>query len=186
MGQVKGSAVNARVRFVREKWGEDGWRALRATLDPATRAALEGGGILPHAWFPYAGFIELNVAIDRMYGNGDLQLCYEMGRYGAEVNLPTLYRIFMRFGSPMYLFEKSARLWQVNYDSGRMVPVAEGRSEVRLRIEEFDDPHRAHCMSVLGWASRGLELTGAKLILADEGLCRTRGDEACEMSLKWR
>jgi hypothetical protein len=185
VAQVKGSTVTARIRFVRERWGEDGWRALKTALDPATRAAVETR-VLPHDWFPYEAFIELNVGIDRLYGTGDLALCYEMGRYGAEVNLPTLYRIFFRFGSPMYLFEKAARLWQVNYDSGRLVPVAEGPSEIRLRIEDFESPHRAHCLSVLGWASRAIELTGAKVQLADEGLCRTRGDEACEMSLKWR
>ncbi len=185
MAQVKGSAVTARIRWVREKHGEDGWRALRATLEPSSRAALEKG-VLPHDWCGFDVFVDLNVAIDRRFGAGDLALCYEMGRYGAQVNLPTLYRIFLRFGNPMFMFEKAARLWQVNYDSGRLVPTAEGPAEARMRIEEFDTPHRAHCLSVLGWASRAVELTGAKLLFADEGLCRTRGDDACEMTLRWK
>ncbi|MBI2893331.1 MAG: hypothetical protein HYY06_07240, partial [Deltaproteobacteria bacterium] len=114
------------------------------------------------------------------------QLCLEMGRFGATVNLPTIYRVFLRFGSPMFLLQKASRLWQVNYDSGALVATREGKQGARLRIEAFDRPHRAHCLSVLGWSSRAVELTGFKVVSAREEKCRTRGDEACELVLDWK
>lgn len=59
------------------------------------------------------------------------------------------------------------------------------RLNVRLRIHDFGRPHRAHCMSVLGWAERSAELSGADIRFSDEVACRTRGAEACELFVEW-
>jgi hypothetical protein len=185
MAQVKGSAITSRVRYVRDRFGESAIRQVKIALGDKHRSALEGK-VLPHAWVPYELFIALNTEIDRLFGKGDLALCREMGRYSAEVNLPTLYRIFYRLGTPMFIFSKAARLWQVHYDSGEMVPVQDGEDCVRLRIQGFDEPHRAHCLSVLGWAEQSVEISGAEVYDAREEKCRTRGDEVCELVLRWR
>jgi hypothetical protein len=141
--------------------------------------------MLPHQWEPYDAFVDVNVTADRLFGKGDLELCFEMGRYGAEVNLPTLYRIFYRLGSPLFIFRKAARVWDVHYDSGRIVPVQDDERVIRVKILDFERPHRAHCLSVLGWAARSVEMSGATLIRAEEEKCRTRGDGACEMVCAW-
>jgi len=185
MAHVKGSAILARLQFVAERYGATGRPRVLAELSPAVRAELEGG-VLPHQWVSYDLFIELNVAIDKLFGAGDLALCYEMGRYGAEANLPTLYRIFYRLGSPLFIFRKAARLWEVHYDSGRLVPSQEGSHQIRIKVLDFDHPHRAHCLSVLGWAARSVELSGATLERAEEERCRVRGDGACEFTCAWK
>src|SRR5690242_18090758 len=122
MVQVKGSAITARTRYVREQFGERGFRELKDTVTSDHRVLLEGK-ILPHEWVPYSLFIDLNVTADRLFGKGDLQLCYEMGRYGADLNLTTLYKIFYRLNTPQFIFNKASRVWEVHYDSGRLVPV---------------------------------------------------------------
>ena len=185
MAQVKGSAILARLQFVETKFGREARERLVYSLSGASRDAVHAG-VLPHQWAPYSLFIEVNVEIDRLFGKGDLALCYEMGRFGAEVNLPTLYRIFYRLGSPMFIFRKAARLWEVHYDSGRIVPVQDAERIIRVKILDFDEPHRAHCLSVLGWAARSVEMSGATLVRADEERCRLRGDGACEMVCEWK
>lgn len=184
MAQVKGSAVTSRIRFVRERAGEDAYRAVRAALSPGARGHLEGG-VLPHAWVPFELFVELTLEIDRQLGTGDLALCREMGRYGAKVNLPTIYRIFYRLGSLPFILRKASRLWEVHYDSGRLdVETTDGGAT--LTIAAFETPHPAHCLSVLGWAEAAGELSGVKVLEASEELCRTRGDEACRLRLRWQ
>lgn len=185
MAQVKGSAITTRTRYVREKYGERGYRRLRDALTPE-HAAMIDGKVLPHAWVPYSLFIDVNVKADELFGKGDLELCYEMGRYGAELNLPTIYKIFYRLNTPQFIFNKAARLWELHYDSGRLVPVDDGGKSMRIRIEDFAEPHQAHCLSVLGWAERSVELSGATIIERSEDQCRTRGAEACEMTLRWK
>lgn len=185
MSLVKGSAVTSRIRYVRERYGEAAYRRLRDALSAENRELLDAR-VMPHAWVPYGLFIEVNVEADRMFGKGDLALCFEMAKYGAEVNLPTLYRIFYRLNTPQFIFKKAARLWEVHYSSGRLVPGDEGPTSVVIRIEGFESPHPAHCLSVLGWAVRSVELSGAAVTSYAEERCRTRGDDACEMRVTWR
>ena len=184
MVEVKGSAVTARVRFVRDRYGEQGYRKLKDSLSAESRRALDAR-VLPHAWAPFDLFIELNVRADELFGRGDLALCREMGRYSAEVNLPTLYRIFYKLGTPSFILRKAARLWDVHYSSGRLTVVGL-EDGARLRIEDFAEPHRAHCSSVVGWAERSVELSGGTITYAEEELCRTRGDAACELVARWK
>lgn len=184
MGEVKGSAIAARIRFIRERSSEDTLRAIRAQLTPEHRALVERG-VLPHAWVPFELFVSLSVEIDRVLGKGDLALCRELGGYAARVNLPTLYRIFYRIGSLQFILRKAARLWEVHYTSGQM-EAETGDDWAKLRIVGFDTPHRAHCLSVLGWAEASAVLSGVTVIRAEETRCRLHGDDVCELSLGWR
>jgi hypothetical protein len=184
MANVRGAAVTARLRYVRERHGEDGLRHLFAALPAGMRATLEGA--LPEAWVPFDAFVELCVAIDRLFGKGDLALCLELGRYAAEVNLPTHLRLFYRVGSPVYIFRRAAQLWSIHYDSGQLAAMEAGSNVARLEIIDFERPHRVHCLSVLGWAARSLELSGGVILAAEEARCRVRGDETCELMLTWR
>ncbi|MFO0659504.1 MAG: hypothetical protein U0165_06710 [Polyangiaceae bacterium] len=184
MAKVKASAVLSRLQYATAHHGAEGASKLLAALPAESRALISTSDA--HAWLPLEVFIQVNVEADRLWGNGDLSLCYEMGKFGAEANLPTLYRIFYRIGSPMFILSKAARLWEVHYDSGHLLPIQESPSVIRLKISGFSHPHRAHCLSVLGWASRSVELTGAHLLDSHEQRCRLRGDPACELVIAWR
>ncbi len=148
---VKGSAMNARLRFVRERYGDVGLMSLLAEVSPATRAVLEGN-VLPQAWVPFTA----------------------------------LYKLFYRLGSPLYIFRRAAQLWSVHYDSGQLAAMELGDRAARLEIVGFASPHRVHCLSVLGWATRSIELSGGTVVSADEERCRARGDDTCEMAVRWR
>jgi len=186
MSNVKGAAVTARLRYVRERHGEAGLARLLAEVPADVRAVLEAH-VLAQAWVPFDAFLALCVAADRLFGRGDLALCYDLGRYAAEVDLPTVYRIFYRLGSVQYIFRKAAQLWNLHYDSGKLAAMDEGSGKARLEIVGFDHPHRVHCLSVLGWAARSVELSGGEMLRAEEERCRVRdGAETCEIVLRWR
>jgi hypothetical protein len=184
MAQVKGSAVTSRIRYIRDHADEDVYREVKAELSPANRAALEKG-VRPHEWVPYSLFIEMNIAADELLGVGDFALCREMGRYGAKINLPTLYRIFMRLGSVGFILKKASKLWSVHYDSGTLEIEEIGKNAARLTIRDFDAPHKAHCLSVLGWAEGAIELAGSRVVRAVEEQCRTEGADACRFYAEW-
>ena len=50
-----------------------------------------------------------------------------------------------------------------------------GADHQALIIQDVASPHRAHCLSVLGWAAKSIELSGSKVTLAEETRCRTCG-----------
>lgn len=187
-GHIKGSAITARLRYVREHYGEPGVRRLKEALSPDHRKRIEEK-VMPHDWVPMEMFFELCTEIDRLYGRGDLALCRELGRYAAKVNLPTLYRIFYALGSPRFILSRAVRVWEVHYDSGKIDAAFEERPPLEkaiLTVRDFATPNRVHCLSVLGWVERSVELSGGEITDATETTCRTRGDDACRFVVTYR
>jgi hypothetical protein len=180
---VKGSAFRARVQYVDQR-GADARARLMRELDPVTRSFVDGG-FLVNGWYPFAAFVDLNRAIDKLFGAGDYALCRELGRYGCDVNLPTLYRVFFRIGSVPFIIRRAAAAWRVNYDEGMMNVVEQTDGYVLLRISGVPQPHRTHCLSVIGWITRACEISGGKVYDQKER-CKLLGDRECEFEFRYR
>jgi hypothetical protein len=183
MPNVRASAILARLRWVEEHHGKEAKRAILMSLPP-TQASAIMAAVNPNIWVSFGAFVALCEAIDRTYGAGDLAMCRMLGRYAAEVNLPTIYRIFYKLGSFRYIISKASAVWTTHYDSGhastRDIP-----GGVAFIVEGFATPHRAHCLSVLGWMEQSAEISGAKVIEAREVRCRLSGDTSCEFHLRY-
>jgi hypothetical protein len=180
---VKGSALRARLRYIDKHGGKGAMARVVENLAPDTRRIVDAN-ILPSNWYPFTAFIDLSETIDRTLGSGDTKLCYALGRFACDENLPTLYKIFFRISDVHHIIRRAASAWRVNYDQGSISVVKEADHFVVLRME-VPRPHRAHCLSVLAWVVRAGELSGAKDVATVER-CRLRGDDACEFEMRWR
>ncbi len=181
---VRASAILARLRWVEEHHGREAKRAVLVSISP-THATAILAAVNPTLWVPFDAFVALCVAIDRMYGSGDLALCRTLGRYAAEVNLPTLYRIFYKIGSVRYIISKASAVWSTHYDSGR-ASTRDIPGGIAFVVEGFATPHRAHCLSVLGWMEQSITISGATVTKAHEVKCRLRGDPVCELQVEYK
>lgn len=181
---MKGSALASRVLWVELGHGGAGMDKLRAAVSPALRATLNRG-VAKAAWYPLEQFIELNEAIDRVFGAGDLALIKPLGRAGADANLTTIYRLFYKVGTVHWILGRAVRLWSAHYDTGYLEVATRGPKAAVLRIRGFASPHKVHCMAVEGWAERSVELSGGKNARSAEVKCRTRGDEFCQYDIYW-
>ncbi len=184
VANVKGSALSSRVLWVQLGHGAAGVERLLAQTSPELRANIEMG-VSKAKWYPFEQFVELNVTIDRLFGRGDLGLVKQLGRFGADANLTTIYRLFFKVGSPQWILGRSVRLWSAHYDSGFAEVAMRGPKAAVMRIRGFATPHRAHCLSVAGWAERSIELSGGKRAIVEESNCRTRGDDLCTLEVTW-
>jgi hypothetical protein len=185
MANVKGSAFSSRIIWVRLNQGEEGLERLAGQVSPALAELLRGGAVVSR-WYPFEQFVELNLAIDRLFGQGDMSLIRNLGRHGADAKLTTIYRLFFKVGTVKWIMARASRLWGMHYDSGELTIDRYPGREVGLRIEGFESPHRAHCLSVLGWAERSVELSGGLEVSVREVACRTGGDDACRFRASWR
>ena len=185
MANVKGSAISSRALWVRLHHGDDGVQALSKAVKADTRKALDGT-IDKASWYPFDVFVDLNESIDRVFGKGDLGLVKTLGRFGAEANLKTIYRLFYMVGTVKWVMDRAARLWDLHYDSGRFLIVRKPGNEIEARIVKFATPHRTHCLSVAGWAERSVELSGGKDVRLSETGCRAKGDDDCAFEVTWR
>jgi hypothetical protein len=184
VANVKGSALASRVLWVQLGHGAAGMARLRASASVQLGDTLDAG-IEKARWYPLRQFYELNVLIDRIFGSGDLSLVKELGRHGADANLTTIYRLFYKVGTTHWILGRAVRLWSAHYDSGYLEVLTRGTRSAVLRIHNFALPERAHCLSVMGWCERSIELSGGKSVEVAEPLCRTRGDEVCQMEATW-
>ena len=182
---VRAPAVLARMRWLVENHGEAAYDGTLDRLTPEHAGAIRAA-VHPTFWVPFDAFIALTEAIDLRYGKGDLGLCRELGRYAANVNLPTLYRIFYKLGTVPYIMSKATAVWSAHYDSGTASAREVQRGEVSVTVENFATPHRAHCLAVLGWIEESVRISGAEMISIAEVKCRTRGAEACEFVGRYR
>jgi hypothetical protein len=185
MANCKGIAVTARLQYAQELHGPAGLQRLLDALSPAERETLEGH-ILPHAWVPMELFVAVNVAADKVFGAGDLKLCQEMGAWAADRNLPRIFRLFYKLGSPKFVLTNASKLWSAHYDSGHLSIAERTDTALELSLHDFGFSHRSHCLSVLGWAGKSVELSGGKLLHQEEVACRTTGAEACRLALEWK
>ncbi|MGC4092785.1 MAG: hypothetical protein QM756_33860 [Polyangiaceae bacterium] len=185
MANVKAAAVLARVTFIKERFGEAGYKLVLQELEPAYREQL-GQLLLPQEWLPVTLMVKLIDTTDRLLGNGDGALCREMARYAAEANLTTLYRLFFRISSASFVLGKAKALWNLHYDSGRLEVEELAPNQLALRLTDFDTPSCTHCRSVFAWAERSVEMSGGKRVAASVTGCRLRGAGACQCSLSFR
>ena len=185
MSNVKGSALASRLLWVRLGHGEAGLERLEHQASPELQPTLVNGVAMAR-WYPLAQFIELIELIDRLFGKGDGALIKELGKFGAEANLKTVYKLFYKVGTVRWILGRAARLWGAHYDAGQMLVVDEKPGETTLEIADFDTPHRVHCLSVAGWAEKSVEISGGVDANVEELSCRARGDERCLLRVTWK
>ena len=181
---MKGSALATRVTWVRLNHGQAGIERLCEAVSPGLAGAIRDG-MVNAAWYPFAEFVELNTRIDELFGKGDGALVKELGRWGAEANMTTIYRLFFKVGTVKWVMARAARLWHLHYDSGRLVMRELPSGELELAIEDFPSPACAHCRSVQGWAERSIELSGGEDVRTEISSCRLEGGLVCRLRARW-
>ena len=181
---VKGSAFQSRLKWLLLQEGEDGLRRVQAQVGPEFSQVLDEG-IRMADWYSFEWYVALNLALDRLYGSGDLALVKTLGRHGAEANLTTIYRLFFKVGTVKWIIARATRIWGLHYDTGQLLVREFPGDEVELEIANFATPHRVHCLSVQGWAERAAELSGAANVALHELSCRARGDDRCRFRIRW-
>jgi hypothetical protein len=149
VANVKGSALTSRVLWVQLQHGNVGWMRVLQQASPELRNSLEMG-INKAKWYPFDQFIELNLLLDRLFGKGDMGLIKDLGRYSADANLRTIYRLFYKVGTVHWILGRGVRLWSAHYDSGYAEVATRGPKTAIMRIRGFSTPHPVHCLTVLG------------------------------------
>ncbi len=184
MTRVKGTAVVSTLRFVGERFGEDGLKSVLADLSPEDRAQVETGA-LASAWYPFALLLRIMKAAGTRFGGKAPELYREMGEASAEHGLTTVYKIFFRVGSPQFIISRASAVFKNYYDSGEMKAVVSEKGHAVLELAGFAEPAPEFCERVVGWMQRTLELSGGTDLRIVHPTCAVRGDRACRFEGWW-
>lgn len=174
--------INARA-FVLSRWGPGGWEAVQERLRPSDRDEL--AAVVPVGWYPLALYARLLHAIDEVHGAGDLALVVQLGRFEAEHDITTLYRLMFRLVSPATLVEKTGTYWKKFHDTGEWEMTRVGDHEIHAVLKGWGVVDHALCRELVGYLSRVMELVGAEAVVLEHSECRARGAERCFFRGRW-
>jgi predicted hydrocarbon binding protein len=181
---VAPSTIQVRAEFVKSEFGEQGVRRLHEAVSPPLRALLQAGD--PRLdYVDFALFVEMNVAVDNLFGNGDLTLVKRMGHFAASHSAGVWTSMFARGMDIPTFVGIAAGVWHKHYDSGSLVTRELDPRTVELEIKNFAVPHRAHCVSVIGWLEGIFELDPRSKVAVEELACRAAGNPRCALAIRW-
>ena len=97
--QVKGAALVSTIAYIKLKHGEEGFEKVLSKMSEEDREILSEP-IMEPIWYPFRLYVNLTQKVDQVFGIGDLSLVREVGAFGADHDLKTIYKIFYKLGSP--------------------------------------------------------------------------------------
>ncbi len=180
--RVRATTVRVRDHFVAARYGKTAREKFRAAASPELRATLGSTG---DTWVDFRLFVEASELVCSLFGDGNLALAREIGRFGAETNMGTWRTIVHRLLSPKTMLGIAAGLWSHHYDGGRLVVDATGETAVLMKILDFPAPHRTHCLAIEGWVERTIQLGRPRIVIVRNTACRLDGGTACELEANW-
>ena len=182
MAQVKGTVFVTTRTWVLTRAGEEGWRRVLSALTPEDRAVVETA--LPVGWYDLLVEDRLNRVVDRTLGRGDLALMALIGRFGAEHEMKSFYRFFLKALTPANVVERGTEFWRRYQDTGTWATSREG-TRVRAALHDWGSKDVATHIRLTAYLGRLIEMTGAHNTKIEHSRCRLRGDAYCEFTGSW-
>ena len=184
MVKLKGAAWKPITEFVKKKFGEDAFARVLEQVSPECRE-IASGKILVNTWYDLQLIEEFITQADRLLGAGDLSIAREMGIYSAEFGIKTIYKIFMKVGTPEFVLKRCGSIWRRYYTRGEMKLIHLEDGRVTVRLTELGYVSRVLCKRVTGWMEKVLAMTGAKDPQVEHTACPARGDPYSEWQGRW-
>jgi len=183
--KVKGNIIKARQAFVVERFGEQAWNDVLASLPEEDRKAF-GGLILNVSWFDLKAAMRLDEAIVRVLGGGNARLFEEMGRTSAQENLGGVHQNLLSPDDPQSFMKKAQVIYSFYYDVGHRTYEVTGPNQGTMTTHGAETFSATDCATVIGWYKEALAMCGAKDVRISEVKCRARGDTSCQYEVSWK
>jgi uncharacterized protein (TIGR02265 family) len=187
LGNVKGTLVIARMKYLRAQGKEATERVLRR-ISQADQQVLRGM-LLPSAWYAADLLLRLEMTIAAVLSRSDRRALFiDMGQFAAETNLgPSgVQRPYLKEGDPHYLLRNVPRMYGAQHSGGvRTYEQTGPRSAVIRTLDGGADADADDCLTAVGWLRRAIELSGGKTVLVDESRCRSKGAPSCDFVCNW-
>lgn len=182
--QVKGTAVLASIRFIKETFGEEGLATVKARLSPEDQERIDGV-ILASAWYPVSFLLAVMQAAKAEFSTKMPDLVTQMGRASADYAHTTVYKLVFKVGSTQWIISKASAIFSNYYDNGKMVVLESGSGFANVEVRDFGEPAPEFCERIGGWIERTFELSGAKNVQLRHVKCVCTGAKACRFEGTW-
>ncbi len=185
MPLVRGRTLVPVRAFLKESFGEQGWKRLLGELPPPDRAILDGL-IVPDSWYERHLHTDLIDTAYRLWRADMPTMGRAMGARVASHHDRFYLRPLIRLGGPKMLVKRAAALYREYFQGGAMSVIETRDDGATVRL---DDPHasRWFCSETLpGFIHEILLLSGRKVEHAKQTVCRYDGADHCELDMEWQ
>ena len=158
---VKGSAIISSINFIKDKFGDEGLDKIKESLTDKEREILSEI-ILQPIWYPLDLYVNLTHKIDSILGTGDLSIAKDIGKYEAEHDLKTIYRIFYVLGSPEFIIKQAAKIFSTYFQDGDLRIAESDKNNAIAELYNFPSLDQAVLHRISGFMEKTLELSGGK------------------------
>lgn len=181
MTRVRGIAILAAMRFVKESYGPEAHERVLKAL-PVASAGTFLGPLRDASWKPLKDLGAYAEAARQIFAPTDAGFYRKLG-----VAVGCMEREMGGF-KPMVVDPATAMrlaplLWSALYDTGRVESIATGPKEALIRIRDFRTS-RALCQSNCG-SMEGLASSEGMRLQVEETACVLDGSPYCEMRVRW-
>ena len=184
--EVKGTAIAANPRFIRQKFGEVGFQCWLNALHPGARE-IYGKPIMVSAFFPIKEvLVEPTEKICELFYEGDLKGAWEAGRFSAHIALENISKAFIKLGSIRFIIQRASRIMPSYYIPSEMQVVQNEPDRALLRITQFSEMHRTIEFRIGGWIQRALEMGGGRDPKVDITKSLALKDPYTEFAISWK
>lgn len=182
--EIKGTTFQLRLRFVRERWGEEAVERVLAAMAPDDAAVVRGA--LPIGWYPLALNARLDEAISRTMTDGGETVYRELGSHAAVELAREIYSAYVADATPREFLEASTKMYRLHYrNAGSKRDEFPGPGVAEVTFEGGAETYRSNCVSKGGFLTKGVEVSGGREVSCEEVGCALRGDPACVFRLRW-
>ena len=188
-GNVKGTLLIARMKYLRAQGAEASERVLRR-LSQADQGVLRGM-LLPSTWYAADLLLRFEMTIAAVLARGERRLLFlDMGQFSADTNLGSngVQRPYVKEGDPHFLLRNVPRMYASQHSDGTRTYEQTGATSAvvrHLQAGEASEADADDCLTVQGWLKRAIEISGGRDVRVEETQCRARGGSSCEFTCRW-
>ncbi len=182
---VKGNLMAKRAWYVRRYYGDDGFDAVVSKLEGEAREFMLTPP-LTMSWCSFGTMMDIGRAILEGPMKGD---SLKMKHFGGEIakhDLPTLYKILFKVGSPAFVMRRmNIAATQYIQDSSLTAETPSDQRAV-LTLGKRLWPMYFCTYGAPGWYAAAVELSGGKQVNVEHTECRHKNGSVCRWEVTWR
>ena len=186
MAEIKGILLNAWSKFLKDKYGEEAVAKAAAGLSPEERR-LVPAMFLDASWYPFDSLHALRKLTKPLVTRTDGDITVEIGRSMAQTAFTGPYKALLAH-DPIKQVQKFTSIGEFFFREARKLETeitGPASCLVLYRYEAGAKPTKAICISMGGFWSRSIELSGASRVKTAHPKCFAAGADCCEFVFDW-
>ncbi len=180
---TKGLSFNNIILFTRERFGPQGWDALLERMSRDDQQVLTS--MVPVGWYDLRLYARVVNQMVELYGHGKLDVVEDYGRFSAERDIGTFYKLLFRITSPGLIFDQAMKLWDRIQNTG-VWQVQRGDHRAIGTLSNWGCVDAALCRELVGYMEAMLAHGNCKRVKVEHPSCRVRGAPACVFTGVWQ